>query len=90
MRLQPQRAGGDGWIDTGLFPPCGFITTAMDLAMMAAAQRDDEFVAHLAPERTMLREPKVMRIRRLAPTNQTGLLGTRICVGLVPKPTRLR
>jgi hypothetical protein len=37
--------------------------------MMTAAQGDDEFVAHLAPERTMLREPKVMRIRRLAPTN---------------------
>ena len=30
--------------------------------MMAAAQpRDDEFVAHLAPERTMLREPQVVR-----------------------------
>ena len=58
--------------------------------MMAAAQRDDEFVAHLAPERTMLREPKVMRIRRLAPTNQTGLLGHEFAVGLVPKPTRLR
>jgi hypothetical protein len=58
--------------------------------MMAAAQRDDEFVAYLAPERTMLREPKVMRIRWLAPTNQTGLLGHEFAVGLVPKPTRLR
>ena len=58
--------------------------------MMAAAQRDDEFVAHLAPERRMLCEPKVMRIRRLTPTNQTGLLGHEFDVGLVPKPTRLR
>jgi hypothetical protein len=58
--------------------------------MMAAAQRDDKFVAHLAPERTMLCEPKVMRIRRLALTNQTGLLGHEFAVGLVPKPTRLR
>ena len=36
--------------------------------MMAAAQRDDEIVAHLAPERTMLRKPKVMHFRELAPT----------------------
>jgi hypothetical protein len=32
------------------------------LAVVAAAQRDDEFIAHLAPERTMLCEPKVMGI----------------------------
>jgi len=30
--------------------------------MMTAAQRDDEFVAHLAPERTMLCKPKMMGI----------------------------
>jgi hypothetical protein len=30
--------------------------------MVAAAQRDDEFVAHLAPERTVLREPKMMGV----------------------------
>jgi hypothetical protein len=34
----------------------------MHFAMMAAAQRDDEFVAHLAPERTMLCKPKMMGI----------------------------
>ena len=38
----------------------------------------------------MLREAKVMRIRWLAPTNDTGLLGDEFVVGLVPKPTRLR
>ena len=58
--------------------------------MMAAAQRDDEFVADLAPERAMLRKPKVMGIRRLAPTNQTGLLGHELAVALVPKSPRLR
>jgi hypothetical protein len=57
---------------------------------MAAAQRDDEFVADFAPERAMLCEPKVMRIRRLAPTNQTGLLGHEFAVVPVPKPTLLR
>ena len=88
--LQPQRASSGGRIDTSFFPPRGFIATAMDLAMMAATQRNDKFVAHLAPERTVLREPKVMRVRRLAPANQTRLLGHEFAVGLVPKPTRLR
>jgi hypothetical protein len=58
--------------------------------MMAAAQRDDEFVADLAPKSTMLREPKVMRIRRLAPAHQTGLPGHEFAVSLVADPTRLR
>jgi hypothetical protein len=37
MRLQPQRAGGDGRIDAGLLPPSGFVATAMDLTMVTAA-----------------------------------------------------
>ena len=48
MRLQPQRAGGDGWIKAGIFPPCGFIATAMGLAMMTPAQRHGELIADLA------------------------------------------
>ncbi len=59
------------------------------LTIVAAAQRDDEFVSHLAPSRTMWREPE-MRIRRLAPTNQTRLPGHEFAVCLGPKPTRLR
>jgi hypothetical protein len=33
--------------------------------VVAAAQRDDEFVAHLAPECAVLREAQVMGIRGL-------------------------
>jgi hypothetical protein len=58
--------------------------------MMTSAQRYGELIADLTAQRWMLREPKVMRIRRLAPTNQTGLFGHEFEVGLVPKPTRLR
>jgi hypothetical protein len=61
----------------------------MHLAMMAAAQRHGEFVAYLAPERTMLCEPKVMRIRRLAPTNQAWLFGDVSNVIAVADATRL-
>ena len=86
----PKRPGGADSVDSGFAPPRGFVTRSMHLAMMAAAQRDDEFVADLAPERAMLRKPKVMGIRRLTPTNQTGLLGYEFAVGLVPKPTRFR
>ena len=62
----------------------------MHLAMVTAAQRDDELVAHLAPKRTMLREPKMMGIGRAAAAHQTGLLGYEFAVVLVAKPTRFR
>ena len=57
--------------------------------MMTTAQRDDEFVAHLAPERTMLCKPKMMGICRSASANKTGLLGHELDVGLVAKAARL-
>jgi hypothetical protein len=36
--LQPQCAGRDRWINASIFPPCGFVATAMGFAMMTAAQ----------------------------------------------------
>jgi hypothetical protein len=48
MHLHPKRAGRDGRINAGIFPQCGFIATAMDLAMMAPAQRHGELIADLA------------------------------------------
>ena len=80
--LGPERPGGADGVNSGFTPPCGFVTGSVRLAMMAAAQRDGEIVAHLAPKRTMLRKPNVMRIRRLAPTNQAGLLGHEFAVVL--------
>jgi hypothetical protein len=60
----------------------------MDFAMMAAAQRNSKFVAYLARERTILRKPNVMRVRRLPATNKAGLFGHKVPVIFVPKPTR--
>ena len=57
--------------------------------MMAAAQRDDEFVAHLAPERTMLCKPQMMGIGWSAAANQTRLFGHEFDVVLVAKAARL-
>jgi hypothetical protein len=39
MGLQPQRAGRDGRIDTGLNPPSGFIAATMDLTVVTPASR---------------------------------------------------
>ena len=82
MRLQPQRAGGDGRIDTGLLPPSGFIATAMDLAVVAPAQRHGELIAHFSPERAVLREPQMMGIGGPAAANQARLFGDELDVVL--------
>ena len=47
----------------------------MDLAVVSPAQRDGKFITHFATQRAALRKAQVMRIRRSATANQTGLLG---------------
>ena len=89
MRLQPQRAGRDGWIDTGLDPPCGFIAATMDLTVVTPAQRHGEFIAHFSPERAMLREPQMMGIRGSTTANQARLFGYELDVLLVTKAAGL-
>ncbi len=58
--------------------------------MMAAAQRYDEFVADLAPECAVLREPQMMGIGGPAAANQARLFGHELEVVLVTKAARLR
>ena len=89
MRLQPQRAGGDGRIDTGLLPPSGFITRAMDLTVVAPAQRYGELIAHFSPERAVLREAQVMGIGGSAPADQAGLFNHEFDMVFVTKAARL-
>jgi hypothetical protein len=62
-------------IDIEVLPPCAFVATPVKLAMMEPAEWDGEFVAHFAPECPLFSKPKVMRIRRGAPADQTGLDG---------------
>jgi hypothetical protein len=54
MRLQPERASRGGRIDASFLPPCRFIATAMDLAVMSAAERHSEFVADFAAKGPVL------------------------------------
>jgi hypothetical protein len=90
VRFEPQHAGRNGRINTGFPPPCGFVATAMHLAMVPATQRDSELIADLAPERPALRETQVVGIRGLTGTYETSLLGHVFDVIAVPNPARLR
>jgi hypothetical protein len=56
MCLQPKRAGSDSRINASICPPPGFVARAMDLTVMATAQRYGEFVADFAPECAVLHE----------------------------------
>jgi hypothetical protein len=78
VSFQPQNAGGNRWIDAGLPPPSGFITTAVNLAMVTPAQRDGKFVADLSPQRSALCEAEVMSIRGLPAADQTGWVATNL------------
>jgi hypothetical protein len=90
MRLQPKRAGADTGIYAGFLPPCGFIATAMGLAMMAPAQRHRELIADLAPKGAVLCEAQMMGICRPAAANQTRLFRHEFDVLPVAKAARLR
>src|SRR5271169_6579890 len=89
MGLEPKRPGRDGRINPSITPPCGFITTAVDLAMVSSTQGDSKLIADFASERSVLRVSQVMGIRRSSAANQTGLLGNRSQVEFVPNPAGL-
>ena len=73
MGLKPKCAGSRKRVYSRVPPPESFVTAAMDLAVVRATKRHRELVTHLATERTRLREPQMMRIRRPATANKTGL-----------------
>ena|ERR1700733_12670060 len=90
MRFEPKRSSRNGRIDTGLFPPCGFVAAAMDLSMVTSTQRDSELIAYLAPECPALRESEVVGIRGSSAANQTRVLSDRFDVIPVANPARFR
>jgi hypothetical protein len=52
MCFQPQRTSTGGRIDAGLVPPGCLVTATMDLAVMSATERDREFIADFAADRS--------------------------------------
>ena len=78
MCLGPQVSRADECIDPDIIPPCGFITAAVNLAVMTEAERDGELVTHLAPERPVLRKAKGVDSPGASAKNQVRLLHKRI------------
>jgi hypothetical protein len=62
MRFEPQRASRRGPINPSLLPPCGFIATAIHLAMVSTAQWNNKLVAHFAPQRPALRRWSALQL----------------------------
>jgi hypothetical protein len=62
-RLLPELVGDLERVDAGHLPPCALVTGAVDLTVVHSAERDREFIARLAAERTRLGISKMMRIR---------------------------
>jgi hypothetical protein len=79
-----------GRVDPAGPPPCPFIAMAVDFAMVASAEGDDELVTDVAPQSPALGKPQMMRIGRAATANQAGLLGYMADVVAIPHPAWLR
>jgi hypothetical protein len=60
-------------LDIELLPPCEFISALVKLTMMKPAERHGELVTHLATEGALLRELKMVGIRRAATAGEAGL-----------------
>jgi len=89
MRLKPQRARLNGRINSYFQPPHGFVTAAMDLAMMSPAQWHGVLIADLAAKRAALRKAQVMGVARCAAADQAGLPGNELDVLAVAQAPRL-
>jgi hypothetical protein len=65
-------------------PPSHFVTAAVQLVVVLAAERHGEFVADLAAERSGLRKFQVMGVARTALADETRLRSDEGEMGLVP------
>ena len=75
MGLSPKFAGNAEYLNACIFPPSGFVTRAVRLAMMTTAKRHGEFVAHLKAESSGLRETQMVRVRGPPSTDQAWFFG---------------
>jgi hypothetical protein len=90
VTVQPQGASQNSRVNAGLFPPFGFIASAVDFSMMAATQWNCVLIANFAAECTRLRKPQMMGVRWPATADQTRLLGNQFNVIPVANAARCR
>ena len=57
--------------------------------MMTPAERNGELIAHLEADSSRLGKAQVMRVRRLAATDEAGLRGHELQMRLVAQPLGL-
>ncbi len=69
----PQLARDRQRLDASLLPPGELIAGLMQVAVMGAAERDCEFIAHLHPESSGLGKAQVMGVCRLPATDEARL-----------------
>ena len=90
MGLGPKFVRYEQSVDAGALPPSCLVTSAVDLAMMSAAQRYSELVAYLETKTASLREAQMVGVAGQPFTDQAGLFGDKSKVDLVAEATRLR
>src|SRR4029078_12897465 len=73
-RRFPQLTGDREGVNAETLPPYTLISGVMGFAMVCAAKRDSEFVAHLEAQAAWLHEAKVMRIGGFAGADEARLL----------------
>jgi hypothetical protein len=73
-RRFPQLPGDLERVNAEALPPYTLISGVMGFAMVCAAKRDSEFVAHLEAQAAWLHEAKVMRIGGFAGADEARLL----------------
>ena len=71
------------------FPPLRLFDRPVHFAMMHAAERNRELIAHLEAESPRLRKAQVMGIGGLPAANEAGLRGDKLTMVLIPQSARL-
>src|SRR5262249_15919684 len=75
-------------IDADVLPPQILAARAMERAVMTAAERDGELIAHPAAKRLFLGKADVVRIDRALAAHEAGLTGDQRAVSLFRDPAR--
>ena len=90
MCLAPQSVCHPEWLNADLCPPCCFVATSMNFAVMSTAQWDRELITHLASKCSALCKSEVVRIGRTPTANQTGMSCDEFHMLSIADSTRLR
>ena len=85
----PEFLRDSDWINPILFPPLWLIAAAVQGAMVRAAERHGELIAHSSTKGGWLRKPEVMGIRRSPFAKETWLRGHELKMRAVAVAARL-